>query len=85
MMNKIITGAIVGAFAAGSVLVAAPAAADIPGNPSPWDFEGEVIELPFGGSLRIVDFDDDWGPNFNGVKEPRGADRSGPRNAGDDL
>ncbi|GAA2536146.1 hypothetical protein [Mycolicibacterium diernhoferi] len=80
-MKRCLSGAIVGALAAGAILGAAPAQADIPNNPSPWDYTGDVIKLPFLGSIKFIGADE-WGQNYRGVKGPRGADRSGPRQHG---
>ncbi len=81
-MKMYLSGAIVGALVAGAILGAGPAQADVPNNPSPWDFTGDVaIKLPFFGSLKFVG-ENEWRQNYGGIKGPRGADRSGPKSHG---
>lgn len=68
-MKRCLSGAIVGALAAGAILGAAPAQADIPNNPSPWDYTGDVIKLPFLGSIKFIGADE-WGQNYRGSRGP---------------
>ncbi len=83
-MQKTILGVVAAALAAASIGVAAPAHAlpqiDDPDPRTPFDFSGQVIELPFGFRVKFVDTD--WEPGFQGVNGPRGADISGPRSHG---
>ncbi|MCF6386326.1 hypothetical protein L2K20_05040 [Mycobacterium sp. MBM] len=77
-------GAVVAALAAVSVGIAGPVHAlpqiDDPDPRTPFDFSGQVIELPFGFRVKIVD--SDWEPGFQGTNAPRGADLTGPRTHG---
>ena len=78
-MKKYLSGAIVGALAAGAILGAGPVRADVPGNPSPWDYTGDVaVTVPIFGTLKFVG-ENEWRQNYGGIKGPRGADRSGPK------
>ncbi|WNG82694.1 hypothetical protein C6A86_003020 [Mycobacterium sp. ITM-2016-00316] len=91
-MNKIIMGALAAACAAATIGVAAPAQAapfdytDNPSpfdtNPSPFDFTGDTIELPFFGEVTFIGNGTEFGPGYQGVKGPRGADTTGPRSHG---
>jgi hypothetical protein len=79
-MKKTIVGVLGAAFAAASIGVAAPAQAEDAWDS--WDFYGEeIIELPIFGSIRFVP-GPDLEPGFQGIKGPRGAERSGPRSHG---
>jgi hypothetical protein len=73
-MQKTILGVVAAALAAASIGVAAPAHAlpqiDDPDPRTPFDFSGQVIELPFGFRVKFVDTD--WEPGFQGVNGPRG-------------
>ena len=79
--RALIGSLVAAALAAASIGVAAPAHAlpqiDDPDPRTPFDFSGQVIELPFG--LRVKFVDTDWEPGFQGVNAPRGGDISGPR------
>ena len=48
-------------------------------NPSPFDFTGDTIELPFFGEVTFIGNGNVFGPGYQGVKGPRGADTTGPR------
>ena len=78
-MNKYLSGVIVGALATGVILGAGSAQADVPKNPSPWDYTGDVaITVPFFGGLKFVG-ENEWRQNYRGIKGPRGASVSGPK------
>lgn len=50
-------------------------------NPSPWDFTGDVIRF-LGFETQFISDGTVFGPGYQGVKGPRGADLTGPRQAG---
>ncbi len=51
-------------------------------NPSPFDFTGDTIELPLFGEVTFIGNGNVFGPGYQGVKGPRGADTTGPRSQG---
>jgi hypothetical protein len=51
-------------------------------NPSPFDFTGDTIELPLFGRITFIGNGNVFGPGYQGVKGPRGADLTGPRSQG---
>ncbi|MDZ7885224.1 MAG: hypothetical protein U5N53_21075 [Mycobacterium sp.] len=51
-------------------------------NPSPFDFTGDTIELPLFGEVTFIGNGSVFGPGYQGVKGPRGADTTGPRSHG---
>ena len=51
-------------------------------NPSPFDFTGDTIELPLFGKVTFIGNGNVFGPGYQGVKGPRGADTSGPKSHG---
>ncbi|MDF2585205.1 MAG: hypothetical protein K0R33_3848, partial [Mycobacterium sp.] len=51
-------------------------------NASPFDFTGDTIELPLFGKVTFIGNGNVFGPGYQGVKGPRGADTSGPKSHG---
>ena len=51
-------------------------------NASPFDFTGDTIELPLFGKVTFIGNGNVFGPGYQGVKGPRGADPSGPKSHG---
>lgn len=82
-MRKSIVVALGAAFAAAAIGIAAPAHADpfdytdnpspfAGTNPSPFDFTGDVIELPILGPITFTGHEDGWGQGYQGKKSPGG-------------